>query len=414
MLDPVVHVHRAVAAFFPAVPGTVAKAVGAAATDGVGGLDDACLKRGGGDHHLERGARRIDAAMRARIERRHRVVAQFGIILAGYSVHERVRVEGRGRDHRQHVAGGHIHQHGGAAFTLKPLDRHALQLGINGDEQVLARHGGVGGVLLQLLHRAAMRVGHNAAAPRAASQPVLGKPLHALPADADVRVAEQFLECLQFVRRAALGQPRQVVGAGARHIAEHVRKIPAARIRPRRGHLHIDAVHLHGAHAQARKLLIAQFLHHGDRHETRAADPVGLDFLEHAFDARFRKVDELRELQERRFGIVQPLRHNRDAASLALRRERAAETVQDLPPLRRRQHQADMVFVGELAVMLGLEELQLRQASHQCGKHRAASPHRQQQAAVKVSLRTILACHQLPPGDSPGRRPRSNIPLPNA
>ena len=221
---------------------------------------------------------------------------------------------------------------------------------------------------------------------------------------------EHGFQRLAFLIGHALGQAYEIVLAGARDIAQHVREIPATRIRPRQRHFDIHTRHLGGVHIHAREVFIGQFMRHSDGHKAGIAATAETDLIGNARKPLVRQFDQGSNLRQRVLGIVGLFRRDRNTARAAVRGEWPTEPVKDAAPLRRRQLQLDMVGFGLRLVALLVEDLQLEQAGDESGPDHPPYRARNRGAAGegKIEIGGFLA-HPACPASSPGRRPRSNI-----
>ena len=104
------------------------------------GRNHAAVESGDGDFRLDGRAGRIQAAQCPVEQRFVDGIAQTGIILGTDAGHEQVGVEARFADHRQHFTGFRVDGNDRAAAVAEGLFGRFLQLDVEAEHDVLARH----------------------------------------------------------------------------------------------------------------------------------------------------------------------------------------------------------------------------------------------------------------------------------
>ena len=189
----------------------------------------AVLQGGQGDHGLEGRA--------GRIGRRQRLVEQglafiFGqglVIGRRHALDEQIGVEAGRRQHAQHIARAAVHHHGGAGILAEHLQRPVLDVGVERQGDILARHGRdvAAGILA---HHPAAGVHLDLLPAGLAAQIEVLRFLHALLADAEARMVQQEL---------VFAGPDlvEVVLGHARDIADHMGEGAAEVVDPDLAHV---------------------------------------------------------------------------------------------------------------------------------------------------------------------------------
>ena len=266
-----------------------------------------------------------------------------------------VRVEGRRRRHRQHIAGLGIHHHDRRApFLGDALGDELLQPHVDGEVQVLPR---LPVLAAQFADHAAKRIDLNLGVARGAAHLQVVLPLDAILADAEAgqlkqRIAGQF----------AFGDRR--------HIAERMRRVAAERVEALLAHVDVDAWQVGGVDLDAADLFPAQILAHGDRHEGAAAAHLAHD----ALALFFRHLDQPVQAHQHLLHVVGLFRHDDDAVILNVDRQRHVVAVKHPAARRRQQAQADAVFLGQHPVAVGFHDLEVVHAAGQPGEQHALGP----------------------------------------
>ncbi|MNS56656.1 hypothetical protein D3C72_895210 [compost metagenome] len=256
--DGGVHIHPAIAAAVPVA--VLVVVVGQLVVAGVehpaARGDHAAVEAGDGHLRLHRRTGGIQAAQHAVEQRAVDGIAQGGVLFEADALDEQVGVEAGVADHRQHVAIGRVEHHHRAAAVAQGLFRGQLQVGVQGQDDVLARGRGL---VVEHTHH-----------------PALGVGLDLLVAHMTVQLA--FVEVLDAGLADRLGAPvfGAVEGLGlflvdAPHIAHRVGEMLGQRVLADELWFHLQAWQAELVHRHQGDLLFAQADHQGHRLERLAA-----------------------------------------------------------------------------------------------------------------------------------------------
>ena len=210
-------------------------------------IDDALAEEGQALRGLEGGARRILAHDAAVEQRLPRVEAQLAVALRALAAHHHAGVVAGRAGHAEHLASLRLDGHHGANLTFEQLLGQRLQVLVDGQREVLARHGlAVEGTVLVAALDAPVGIAEQHLHAFLATQLLLVEALHAQLADI---VARLVVLVGLHVGRAHLGHVAQHMGGIGVFVAAHA----AA--------LHIEAGEAEGFFLEEAEILVGELRH---------------------------------------------------------------------------------------------------------------------------------------------------------
>jgi len=282
MLDSIVHIHRPVTLFLPAMEDVIAEGIFAVAVHGPAWIDARFESRDRRDG-LEGRARRIETRQSLVGQRLVGVLNQHVPLVLAQSHVEIIGIEGRRGDEGQHVAGMDIHHHGARRFFLEPVAGKLLNTHVERQHHLIA---GLAGVLRQFADDAAIGIDLDMArAGGAAKLRVVGL-LDAALADAEARQPQE---------RLLVGRGLHVLVGDGADIADDMREFHPVRIVPRLADVGLHTRKIGFVDVELRELFPGKIFGNRHRHEARRSGDVAHDLL--AVVGRDR--DDARELVER-------------------------------------------------------------------------------------------------------------------
>ena len=300
------------------------------------------------------------------------------------AVDERARVERRHRSERQNFAGAHVEHHrAGARLRAQALVHVALQVEIEGQFDVVSRRAVLA---VQRLDLTAQRVDLEPDQARPAAQLAVVDLLDAVLADPELRQLEQRVAGQLLLRDRC-------------HVAEHMRGDVAERIVADQAGDQGHARQVRAVDRNARHLAPVEILAHGEGHERTARAHLG----DHLLDALLGQGDQTSQRLESGVQIGGLLAHHQDAVSGAVARQRHAIAVEDAPAVGGHQAVVDPVFIGEQRVLVGIDRLQVIQATGeraeqgQLGAAQQQRPARERTHPLRITVHgSALGCDGAP------------------
>ena len=362
----------------PATLHAVAGAIGAAAEDADVGID-AGFQQGQGRGRLEGRARREGAVQRLVQQRLAFIVGQRAIGLGRHPADEQVRIERRRRDHAQNVAVAHVHDDTGARLIAKHLQRAVLDVGVQRQDDFLARHGWPRAANI-LGDDTTARIDLDPIAARLAAQRRIQSLFDALAADAEAGVEQQGGRLLALVADR-LDVPIRHLG----HIADDVGERSAERIVARLVHIDHHAGQFVGVLIDLGELLPGQVAL--DRHRVELGGRIdvaddGAPPLQRVGQQPSQKVQGLVQI----LGFVA---HDQHTEARSVAGDDDAVAVLDQAARRRDHAKVELVLRRQGRIFLSLNDLQLTQPSDQRGDPQRRRPAQHKSAPQEGPLPLI-------------------------
>ena len=328
---------------------------------------------------LEGRSRREGAVQRLVQQRLALIVGQRAIGLGGHPADEQVRIERRRRDHAQNVAVAHVHDDAGARLVAKHFQRPVLNIGVQRQDDFLARHGGP---------RPADVLGDDAAscidldpiAARLSAQRRIQSLFHALAADAEAGIEQQGRRLLALVPDR-LDVPIRHLG----HIADDVSERSAERIVPRLVHIDHHAGQFVGVLIDLGELLPGQVAL--DRHRVELGRRI--DVADDRATALQRVGQQPSQKVQRLVQILGLVAHHQHTEAGAVAGDDDAVAVLDQAARRRDHAKVELVLRRQGRIFLSLNDLQLAQPSDQRGDPQRRRPAQHEGAPQEGPLTLI-------------------------
>ncbi len=366
--DRMVHIDDAVAARLVIVEAVPAQHEEAGIADRILRAAEPHLERCQRHERLEGRARRIGARQRPVHQRLVERGIEFVPALGIDPVDEQVRIEPGARHIRQHVAGGRLDRHQGAALVAERFFGDLLQFDVDRQDQVTARR----------WRRAAQRA-DGAATGRALDLLVAGLAVQlALVALLDAFLAH-VVGAVVVGGVVALFQRVGFLLVDAADVADHVRGHLAHRILAKQARLHFNAGKTEALRGEARHFVIGQA--RAQRDAGKAAR-LFQQALEAAPVARL-DLHQLGQFVDHRFHVRLQLRWRQfERVGRIVTRQDHAVAVDDQAAVGHDRHQRDAVVLGLGRVLVVVQHLQPHDARDQEAKanedqgdqHRQAHP----------------------------------------
>ncbi|CAM3768583.1 hypothetical protein ROMU108268_02570 [Roseomonas mucosa] len=378
--ERVAHVDRAMAVARPAVEARVAQVVVAGAEDPVLRRDHLGVQRRHAHHHLEGGARRVEAVRHLVDQRRGALAGPLLPLRGGDAGIEESGVEGGLARHGQDLARLRV-EHDGAGAFLAAAAHATLELGIDADLDVLARHALAA---VQLADHAADDVHLQALGPGTAAQDGVVVAFDPRAADADARQFQQRVVADVAFRRRS-------------DVAHHMGELLVLRIVARGADIDADARQVRRVDLQQRHLVPGQEVADGDGDEAAAAADVALD----AGLLVVLQGQQLREGLQHRRHVARRFRGQQGAPVQPVGGDDLAVAVHDAAARRRQEAGGDAVLLRQRGVAVALVHLQPVQAVAEEAQPAELDAAQHQGATGEDGAPPLLlapAAHGCPPG----------------
>ena len=362
----------------PASLHPVAGAIRAAAEDRLIRIDTR-LQQGQGRRRLEGRSRWEGPVQRLVQQRLALIVGQGAIGLARHAPDEQIGIERRCRHHAQDVAVAHIHDHAGARLVAEHLQRPVLNVGVQRQDDFLARHSGSGTADVLGDHPSA-RIHLDPITSRLAAQRRIQRLFDALAADAEAGIEQQGRRLLALVADR-LDVPIRNLG----HIADDVRERSAERVVARLVHIDHHAGQFVGVLIDLGELLPGQVAL--DRHRVELGRRI--DVADDGAPPLQRVGQHTPQKIQRLVQILGFVAHHQHPETGAIAGDDDAVAVLDQAARRRDHAKVELVLRRQGRIFLSLHDLQLAQPSDQRGDPQRRRPAQHEGAPQEGPLTLI-------------------------
>ncbi len=332
---------------------------------GVFGFPKTKLEPAEAHERLHRRARRVCAAQHAIQQRLVGIVEQQRVVRARDAVDERVRIEARHADHREHFARARIDCDCGARAAFERGFGGLLQMRIDREVKIralLRRY-----ARLEHAHRSVVRVHLDLLVARLAVQLVF------------VEALDAGLACVRRARVIALVQAREIVLVDAADVADDMRELLAERIRAREVRHDVDARECPSVDREARDFLFRELQTQRNAlvRALAAAERV------EARDVLVGQRHDLAKAREHRVHVPDLLGRHFEPERGDVVGEQDAVAVVDEPAPRRERARDDAVRIGAQRKLLVPRDLEIRETHAEPDQARDDDEESRDRAAAK-------------------------------